>query len=72
MIFFKGWENTKYTWGVFVIFLLTVPALVILTRLITLTQMCGKLKMAKLIIMVAAFAPQAGKSTFWVTLLRLS
>lgn len=37
----KGWENTKYTWGVFVIFLLTVPALVILTRLITLTQMCG-------------------------------
>lgn len=37
----KGWENTKYTWIVFVVFLLTVPAFVILTRLITLTQMCG-------------------------------
>lgn len=37
----KGWENTKYTWVVFVVFLLTVPALVILTRLITLTQMCS-------------------------------
>ena len=37
----KGWENTKYTWAVFVVFLLTTPALVILTRLITLTQMCG-------------------------------
>jgi hypothetical protein len=37
----KGWENTKYTWVVFVVFLLTVPAFVILTRLITLTQMCG-------------------------------
>lgn len=37
----KGWENTRYTWIVFVVFLLTVPAFVILTRLITLTQMCG-------------------------------
>lgn len=37
----KEWENTKFTWVVFVVFLLTVPAFVILTRLITLAQMCG-------------------------------
>ena len=37
----KDYQDTKYTWWLVIVFILTTPTLVILTRLITLTQMCG-------------------------------
>ena len=37
----KDYQDTKYTWWLVIVLILTTPTLVILTRLITLTQMCG-------------------------------
>ena len=38
----KDYQDTKYTWWLVIVFILTTPTLVILTRLITLSQMCGE------------------------------
>jgi hypothetical protein len=38
----KDYQDTKYTWWLVIAFILITPTLVILTRLITLSQMCGE------------------------------